>query len=95
METLYTILPLLLIVAVFYLLLFRPMQKRNREYAATQAALGPGVRVMMGGGLYATITEIDDQDVTVEAAPGVRLRYSRQGVVKVLDAPLDGPECLT
>jgi preprotein translocase subunit YajC len=85
MDALLTVLPLVLIVAVFYLLIFRPMQKRNRDYAETQAALRPGVRVMLGGGLYATVTQLDDEDVVVEAAPGVQLRYSRQGVVKVVD----------
>lgn len=85
MEILGTILPVLLIVGVFYLLLFRPMQRRNKEYAATQAALSPGARVMMGGGLIATIISMDDDDVVVEAAPGVQLTYTRQGVVKVLE----------
>lgn len=85
MEILGTILPVLLIVGVFYLLLFRPMQRRNKEYAATQAALSPGARVMMGGGLIATIISMDDEDVVVEAAPGVQLTYTRQGVVKVLE----------
>lgn len=85
MDALATVLPILLIVAVFYLLLFRPMQRRNREFQATQAAIAPGARVMMGGGLIATVVSMDDEDVVVEAAPGVALRYTRQGVVKVLD----------
>jgi preprotein translocase subunit YajC len=92
MDALATLLPLLLIVGVFYLLLWRPMRQRNQEFARTQAALQPGVRVMMGGGLYATVLAVTDDDVTVEASPGVQLRYSRQGVVKVLDsAAADGP----
>ena len=85
MEILGTLLPVLLIVGVFYLLLFRPMQRRNREYAATQAAMAPGSRVLMGGGLIATVVSLDDEDVVVSAAPGVELTYTRQGVVKVLD----------
>jgi preprotein translocase subunit YajC len=94
MDSLTTLLPLLLIVFAFYFLLYRPMRQRNREIAATQAALRPGARVMMGGGLYATVVSIDEQDVTVEAAPGVQLTYSRQGVVKVVSpvaAPDDDP----
>jgi len=93
MEALGTVLPLILIVGVFYLLLFRPMQRRNKEFAATQAALTPGARVLMGGGLIATLVSVDDDDVVVQAAPGVELRYTRQGVVKVLD-PVS-PEGLT
>jgi len=96
MDVVATLLPILLIVGVFYLLLFRPMQRRNREFAATQAAIAPGVRVMMGGGLIATVVSVDDEDVVVAAAPGVDLRYTRQGVVKVLDPPVpDSPDSLT
>lgn len=92
MDVLATLLPVLLIVGVFYLLLFRPMQRRNKEYAATQAALEPGARVMMGGGLICTVVSMTDEDVVVEAAPGVHLTYTRQGVVKVLEpAATDGP----
>jgi preprotein translocase subunit YajC len=85
MDALATLLPLVLIGGVFYLLLFRPMQRRNREFAATQAAVAPGARGMMGGGLIATVVSVDDDDVVVAAAPGVELRYTRQGVVKVLE----------
>ncbi len=92
MDVLATLLPVLLIGGVFYLLLFRPMQRRNKEYAATQAALAPGARVMMGGGLIGTVMSMTDEDVVVEAAPGVQLTYTRQGVVKVLEpAAADGP----
>jgi len=96
MDVVATLLPILLIVGVFYLLLFRPMQRRNREFAATQAAIAPGVRVMMGGGLIATVVSVDDEDVVVAAAPGVDLRYTRQGVVKVPAPPVpDSPDSLT
>ncbi|MGB9374232.1 MAG: preprotein translocase subunit YajC [Jiangellales bacterium] len=101
MDALGTVLPLLLIGGVFYLLIFRPMQRRNREFAATQAALAPGAEVMMGGGMLATVVMVDEADVVVEAAPGVQLRFTRQGVVKVLEpSPIDrddsaGPAGLT
>lgn len=96
MDALATLLPIILIVGVFYLLLFRPMQRRNREFAATQAAIAPGARVMMGGGLIATVVSMDDEDVLVQAAPGVELRYTRQGVVKVLEPSIpDTPDSLT
>lgn len=85
MDVLFTFAPLLLIGAVFYLLLFRPMQRRNREFAATQAAAQPGAVVMMGGGLIGTLVSVEGEDVIVEAAPGVHLRYTKQGVVKVLE----------
>jgi preprotein translocase subunit YajC len=91
MDALATLMPLILIVGVFYFLLYRPMKQRNREVAATQAALQPGAEVMMGGGLFGTVVSVGDDDLVVEAAPGVQLRYSRQGVVKVIQ-PVAAPE---
>jgi preprotein translocase subunit YajC len=91
MDALTTLLPLLLIIFAFYFLLYRPMKQRNREIAATQAALRPGARVMMGGGLYATVVTVGDEEVTVQAAPGVELTYNRQGVVKVV-SPVAAPD---
>ncbi|MCU0266620.1 MAG: preprotein translocase subunit YajC [Actinomycetia bacterium] len=85
MDLFATVLPLVLIIGVFYFLLYRPAKQRNADYARTQAAIGPGALVMMGGGMLATVVRMDDDEVTVEAAPGVQLRYNRQGVVKVLE----------
>jgi preprotein translocase subunit YajC len=89
MDLLTTLLPLLLLVGVFYFLLYRPTKMRNAEIAATQAALAPGARVMMGGGLHGVVVSLDDDEVVVQAAPGVELHYSRQGVVKVLEPAPD------
>jgi preprotein translocase subunit YajC len=94
MDALATVMPLILIVGVFYFLLYRPMKQRNREVAATQSALQPGAQVMMGGGLFGTVVSVGDEDVVVEAAPGVQLRYSRQGVVKVVQ-PVPAPDAPT
>ena len=74
-------LPVLLIVG-FYFLLIRPQRNRQRAQQALVASLEVGDDVMTTGGIFGTIVEIDDDEgtVTVEIAPGTRIRMLRQGI---------------
>lgn len=47
---------------------------------------------MLTSGLYATVVEIDDDTVTVQAAPGVELRYAKAAVLRVLPDPTETDE---
>jgi preprotein translocase subunit YajC len=74
-------LPILLIVG-FYFLLIRPQRNRQRQQQALVASLEVGDEVMTSGGIFGTIVDIDDDEgvVTVEIAPGTRIRMLRQGI---------------
>jgi preprotein translocase subunit YajC len=74
-------LPILLIVG-FYFLLIRPQRNRQRAQQALVASLEVGDDIMTTGGIFGTIIEIDDDEgtVTVEIAPGTRIRMLRQGI---------------
>jgi preprotein translocase subunit YajC len=75
-------LPLLLLVG-FYFLLIRPQRNRQRAQQALIAALEVGDEVLTTGGIFGTIVEIDDEGVlTVEIAPGTRVRILRQGIAQ-------------
>ena len=72
------LLPLLLIFAVFYILILRPQQKQAKQRKEMLAAIRRGDRIVTGGGVYGTVTKvIDDNDVMVEIAEGVRVRVQR------------------
>jgi preprotein translocase subunit YajC len=80
-------LPLLMIVvlfAVMYFLMIRPQQKRRRDAQSMQSTLGPGAEVVTIGGLYGTVIETDAETVTLEAAPGVHVKYARPAVARVI-----------
>ena len=66
----------------FYFLLIRPQRNRQRAQQALVASLEVGDDVMTTGGIFGTIVEIDDDEgtVTVEIAPGTRIRMLRQGI---------------
>ncbi|MFO0997473.1 MAG: preprotein translocase subunit YajC [Alphaproteobacteria bacterium] len=80
-----TMLPLVLIFVVFYFLLIRPQQKRMKDQKAKISAVRRGDRVVTGGGLIGTVSKVvDDNEVLVELAEGVRVRVVRQTITDVI-----------
>lgn len=77
---------LLLIPLVLYLLVFRPNQKKIREYEAMVKALRRGDRVVTGGGIIGVITKIENDDVlVVEIAPDTKVRVMRETISHVVN----------
>jgi preprotein translocase subunit YajC len=76
-------LPLLMVVG-FYFLLIRPQRNRQRQQQAVLASLEVGDEVMTTGGIFGTIVEIDEDEgvLTVEIAPGTRIRMVRNGIAQ-------------
>ena len=79
-------LPLLLIFAVFYFLLIRPQQTRQKEMKAMLSALRRGDRVVTAGGIMATVQKVKEgsNDVEVEIAPSVRVTVLRETITSVI-----------
>ncbi len=78
---------LIIIVVLFGLLYFvmiRPQRNRQRQAQQMQSQVRPGQRVRTTAGMYATVIEADDQDVLLEPAPGVQMRFLRRAVMDVL-----------
>ena len=85
--------PLLLVFAVFYFLLIRPQNKKLREHRRMVEALRRGDKVITGGGIIGSVAKVDnDTEITLEIAPGVKVKILRQSVTDVLgkNQPADG-----
>ena len=80
-------LPLLALVAVFYLVLFRPEQKRRREHEQMVAALKRGDRVVMASGIHGRVTGVAEKVVTVEIARNVQVEVDRSAIQTVAKGP--------
>jgi preprotein translocase subunit YajC len=76
-------LPVMLIV-VFYFLLIRPQQKKQKEHKAMVDALAVGTEIVTGGGVLGKVTEVGEQFITVEIAPGVNIKVQRHSIGAVL-----------
>lgn len=77
-------LPLVLMGGVFYFLLIRPQQRRVKAQQALVNAIEVGDEVMTNGGIFGSITAIDEDEgtVTVEIAPGTRIRMVKSGIAR-------------
>ena len=68
------ILPLLLIFVIFYFLLLRPQQQRVKQHRAFLDSVKKNDVVVTAGGIIGKVTRIDEQEVEIEIANGVRVR---------------------
>lgn len=76
--------PLVLIFVVFYFLLIRPQQKRQKQHAETLKALRRSDKIVVAG-IHGTVVKlIGDTEVEVEIAPNVRIRVVRAAINEVL-----------
>jgi len=68
------VLPLVLIFVIFYVLLIRPQQKRMKQHQDMLGAVKPRDVAVTSGGLVGKVTKVDDNEVELEIAQGVRVR---------------------
>jgi preprotein translocase subunit YajC len=77
------LLPMLLIIGVFYMLLIRPQQKRQRELQQTIAELKTGDRVVTTGGVIGTITAVRDTSFLIRSGDKSILEIARTAVAGI------------
>lgn len=84
-------LPLVLIFVVFYFLLIRPQQKKQKDHRGMLEALRRGDRVVTGGGIIGTVNKVvSAEEVEVDIAAGTRVRIIRSTITSVLAKPDPG-----
>jgi preprotein translocase subunit YajC len=75
------IVPFALMFVVFYFLLIRPQQKKEKERKSMIESLQKGDRVITSGGMYAVIDSIKDKDVVVLKISGnTKVEFSRNAI---------------
>ena len=80
----------LLLLGVYFLAI-RPQRARARALAAVRSGMQVGSTVMTTAGIHATVAELDGDTVLLELAPGVRVRFASQAIVRLIDEPA-GPD---
>ncbi len=84
-------LPLVLIFVVFYFMLIRPQQKKQKDHRAMLDTLRRGDRVVTGGGIIGTVNRVaSPEEVEVDIAQGVRVRVLRSTISTVVAKPDPG-----
>jgi preprotein translocase subunit YajC len=83
-DFLISLLPFVLIFVVLYFLILRPQQRRLKQQQEMIASLRRGDTVVTAGGLIGKISKvIDEKEIQVEVAEGVRVRVARAMVSEV------------
>ena len=80
MSELASLLPLVGIAVLFWFLMIRPAQRRQRELRQMQSSLAVGDEVMLSSGIYGVLESLNDERVRVELAPGVVVEVARGAV---------------
>ncbi len=79
------LMPFILIAVVFYFLLIRPQQKRQKDHKQMVANLLRGDQVVTAGGIIGTVSKVpSDSELVVEIAEGVKVKVSRATISEVL-----------
>jgi preprotein translocase subunit YajC len=79
-----SLMPLILIIVIMYFLVLRPQQQRVKRHQEMVKALRRGDTVVTNGGLVGKVTKVvDDDQVEVEIADGVRVRQMRSMISDV------------
>jgi preprotein translocase subunit YajC len=68
---------------VLYLIVIRPQRKRQSQQQQMVSELRVGDEVLTAGGIYGTITQVDEDLVTVEIAPKTEVRVARRAIAGV------------
>ncbi len=74
-----------IVLAAMWALLAVPRQREARRHNAVLASLAVGDEVMTGGGIFATITEVGDDHVRLEVAPGLVMKLTKRAVASQVE----------
>jgi preprotein translocase subunit YajC len=71
-------------IFIFYFLLIRPQKKQQKERQNMLDNIKRGDQIQTNGGIFATVTAVDQKELTIRIAPDVRVKLARSGVAGVI-----------
>jgi preprotein translocase subunit YajC len=83
---------LAMMIAIFYFILIRPQQRREKERRALLSAVKSGDRVLFGGGLIGTVSNVSEKTFTIKVADKVKVDVIRAAVTQVLEKGAELPD---
>jgi preprotein translocase subunit YajC len=90
-DTISLFMPFVLVIAIFYLLIIRPMQKRKKAHDSLIASMSNGDKVITNGGIYGTVSGIRDNTFILKVAEpkdgAVKIEISKNAIASLQEAP--------
>ena len=78
-----TVIPFILVIGIMYFLILRPQQQRAAQHREMVANLRRGDTVVTNGGLIGKVAKVDENELQVEVAEGIRVKVVRAMVAEV------------
>ncbi len=76
-----TFIPLILMIAIFYFLLIRPQQKKEKERVKMISSIQPGDKILTASGIYGTVSALKDENtILLKIAKGVEVEITRSSI---------------
>ena len=82
-SILVSLLPIILMIAIFYFLLIRPQQRKQKEHRQMLSNVRKGDEIITNGGIFGVVTGVRDDRITVKIADNVRVRIQKSAVSQV------------
>ncbi len=76
-------LPLIFLFVIFYFMLIRPQQKKQKDHANMIAKLDKNDEVVTAGGLHATVISVSDKTATIRIADNVKVEIEKSSILEV------------
>lgn len=80
-NPLVQLIPFALVLAIFYFIILLPMKKRQKKVQEFLSTLKVGDRVITSGGIYGSITKLNEQTLQLQIAQNVRIEVARNAIV--------------
>lgn len=80
---LWTLLPLVLIGAVFYFLIIRPQRQREKDRQKMISAVETGDDITTIGGVHASVVKVEDESILADVGSGTRIRFDKSAIASV------------
>ena len=87
-ASLVSLLPMVLIFAIFYFFVIRPQLKRQRQVEAMVSKLQKGDKVIAAGGIHAVINKIEGEIVSLEIAENTKIKVAKSSITEVISSSL-------
>ena len=84
-----SLLPLVVLFAIFYFLVIKPQQKQQKEHAKMVQSLQKGDKIVTSGGLICEVVKPEDDFIKVKLNDDVIVRIAREFVAKKLETKVD------
>ena len=79
-----TVLMFAFIIGIFYFLILRPQQKKQKERQQMISALHKGDKIITAGGMHGVVAGIDEKTVLIQVADNIKLKFDRASIGSVI-----------